>query len=73
MFLEKGIGTFTIGIKLIHEIGVRKDGCKEFSQINIILVDDIITTGLTLSEACNTLTCKGKEVLFCLTLADAHK
>ena len=47
--------------------------CKEFSQTNIILVDDIITTGLTLSEACNTLTCKGKEVLFCLTLADAHK
>jgi arsenate reductase len=29
MFLEKGIGTFTIGIKLIHEIGVRKDGYKQ--------------------------------------------
>ncbi len=45
--------------------------CKDFKETNIILVDDIITTGLTLSEACNTLTCKGKEILFCLTLADA--
>jgi competence protein ComFC len=47
--------------------------CKEFSEMNVILVDDIITTGFTLTEACNTLTCKGKEVLFCLTLADASK
>ena len=47
--------------------------CKDFKESNVILVDDIITTGLTLSEACNTLTCKKKEVLFCLTLADAHK
>ena len=47
--------------------------CKEFTETNVILVDDIITTGLTLTEACNTLTCKGKEVLFCLTLADAGK
>jgi len=45
--------------------------CKPFKENNVILVDDIITTGSTLSEACNTLTCKGKEVLFCLTLADA--
>ena len=47
--------------------------CKEFIETNVILVDDIITTGLTLSEAYNALTCKGKEVLFCLTLADASK
>ena len=46
---------------------------KEFKENNVILVDDIITTGLTLSQACNTLTCKGKEVLFCLTLADASE
>jgi competence protein ComFC len=46
---------------------------KEFPENNVILVDDIITTGFTLTEACNTLTCKGKEVLFCLTLADASK
>ena len=46
---------------------------KEFPENNVILVDDIITTGFTLTEACNTLTCKGKVVLFCLTLADASK
>jgi competence protein ComFC len=50
----------------------REFTCKDFSETNVILVDDIITTGLTLTEACNTLTCKGKEVLFCLTLADAE-
>ena len=44
---------------------------KDFKEQEVILVDDIITTGITLSEACNTLTCKNKEVLFCLTLADA--
>ncbi|MBU0631360.1 ComF family protein [bacterium] len=46
---------------------------KEFKEMSVILVDDIITTGLTLTQACNTLTCKGKEVLFCLTLVDASE
>ena len=50
----------------------REFTCKNFSEKNVILVDDIITTGLTLTQACNTLTCKDKEVLFCLTLADAE-
>ena len=35
-----------------------------------ILVDDIITTGSTLTQAINTLHSVNKEVLFCLTLAD---
>ncbi|MEA3331559.1 MAG: ComF family protein [Campylobacterota bacterium] len=37
----------------------------------IILVDDIITTGLTLTQAIQTIQVNKKEVLFCLTLADA--
>lgn len=37
----------------------------------VILVDDIITTGTTLSEAIFTCQKAGIEVLFCLTLATA--
>ena len=44
---------------------------KEFAQKECILVDDIITTGTTLSEAVTTLTKAGKETILCLTLADA--
>jgi len=44
---------------------------KPFSQKECILVDDIITTGTTLSEAITTLAKAEKEILFCLTLADA--
>ncbi len=44
---------------------------KDFIYENIILVDDIITTGLTLSQAIKEAQKRGKEVLFCLTLADA--
>lgn len=42
--------------------------CKEKS---FILVDDIITTGTTLTQAVHTMKRAKKEVLFCLTLADA--
>ena len=41
----------------------------EFKESAIILVDDIITTGSTLTQAIQAM--KTKEVLFCLTLADA--
>ena len=37
----------------------------------LIVVDDIITTGSTLTQAIQTLKTDNKEVLFCLTLADA--
>ncbi len=37
----------------------------------IILVDDIITTGLTLKQAINTAKKSSCEVLFCVTLADS--
>jgi len=43
----------------------------DFYGEDIILVDDIITTGSTLSQAVQTLQNKGKNVVFCLTLADA--
>lgn len=43
---------------------------RDFSHKECILVDDIITTGTTLSEAVTTLAKAGKETLLCLTLAD---
>lgn len=46
---------------------------KNFSGEDVILVDDIITTGTTLKEAVATLKKAQKEVLFCLTLADASQ
>jgi len=44
---------------------------KKFYEKEIILVDDIITTGTTLTQATQTIHSNKKEVLFCLTLADA--
>ena len=44
-----------------------------FKDEDVILVDDIITTGLTLTQAVQALQKEGKNVLFCLTLADARK
>lgn len=46
---------------------------KPFPETKVILVDDILTTGLTLTQAAETLEMAGKEVLFCLTLADADR
>jgi len=45
----------------------------KFEEEDVILVDDIITTGLTLTQAVQALEKDGKNVLFCLTLADARK
>ena len=44
---------------------------RDFNGKDIVLVDDIITTGTTLSQAITTIRTNKKEVLFCLTLADA--
>ena len=44
---------------------------KDFKEKELILVDDIITTGSTLSQSIQILKQNNKEVLFCLTLADA--
>ena len=48
----------------------RNFSLKNFDNKEIILVDDIITTGFTLSQAIQTLQKENKETLFCLTLAD---
>jgi len=42
------------------------------TDIEVILVDDIITTGTTLNEAKQVLKKHGVEVLFALTLADVE-
>lgn len=42
-------------------------------DIDVILIDDIITTGTTLQEAKNVLEKNGVNVLFALTLADAQE
>ena len=39
----------------------------------IVLVDDIVTTGLTLKEAKNFLESQGAEVLYALVLANARE
>ncbi len=44
---------------------------KKFDGDDVILVDDLITTGLTLTQAVQVLKKESKNVLFCLTLADA--
>jgi competence protein ComFC len=43
------------------------------SGVDVILVDDIITTGITLQEAQKVLTAHGVNVLFALVLADAKE
>ena len=47
----------------------------EFQNVkenNIILVDDIITTGSTLTQAVQTIKRSSKSIMFCLTLTDAN-
>ena len=44
---------------------------KNFTENELILVDDIITTGSTFTQAIQIMQQNKKEVLFCLTLADA--
>ncbi len=51
----------------------RNFNIKKFKEEDVVLIDDIITTGLTLTQAVQALEKDGKNVLFCLTLADARK
>jgi len=43
------------------------------SDIDVILIDDIITTGITIQEAQKVLISHGVNVLFALTLADVEE
>lgn len=43
-----------------------------FGEEEVILVDDIVTTGITLTEAAEVLHAQGKKVILCLTLTDAQ-
>ena len=45
---------------------------KNLQNSQVILVDDIITTGSTFTQAIEALATKGNKVLFCLALADAR-
>lgn len=56
--------------RLLHP---RRFEVGNFAEEEVIVVDDIITTGLTLTQAVDALHAKGKKVLFCLTLADAER
>lgn len=56
--------------RLLHPRDFHVNG---FDEDEVILVDDIITTGLTLTQAVQALQKEGKSVLFCLTLADVRK
>jgi len=53
-------------------INPRKFVYAPFAENEVILVDDIVTTGTTLSEAAETLHTQGKKVILCLTLTDAE-
>jgi len=56
--------------KTFREQNPRNFHLKKFKNDNVILVDDIITTGTTFSEAIDLLEKSEKEVAFCLTLCD---
>jgi len=57
--------------KEFRSLNPRNFELKAFKSKDIILIDDIITTGSTLNQAIQILQHNNKEVLFCLTLADA--
>ena len=58
-----------------HDLEYRQKNKRKFktslTNKNIILVDDLITTGSTILEAKKSLEKKGNKILFSLTLADA--
>jgi competence protein ComFC len=56
--------------KLFREQNPRDFKLSKFKRSDVILVDDIITTGATLTQAVEVMHKAGKRVVFCLTLCD---
>ncbi|MDE6107706.1 MAG: ComF family protein [Oscillospiraceae bacterium] len=48
-------------------------GSESFKGKTVLLVDDVVTSGATLSECARTLRTAGAEMVFCVTLAKAGK
>jgi len=59
--------------KAFRIMNPRNFDLKTFDAKEVILVDDIITTGTTLTQAINLLKRQKKEILFCLTLTDVSQ
>ncbi len=56
--------------KIFRESNPRDFQLKKLKNEHIILIDDIMTTGSTLTQACTKIKEQGKTVSFCLTLTD---
>lgn len=55
--------------RLTNVKGIYKTiNCQQIKHKNILVVDDIITTGCTLGECCKTLNHSGAGKLFCVTV-----
>ncbi|WP_297443573.1 phosphoribosyltransferase family protein [Sulfurimonas sp.] len=58
--------------RLFREENPRNFKLNNFKRSNVILVDDIVTTGTTLTQAIEVLHKADKKVTFCLTLCDVN-
>ena len=54
-------------------LGVYAPTNADFQQKNILLIDDVLTTGATISECARTLKCAGAGKIFVLTTAKTGK
>ena len=62
--------TYSGKSKYFRENNPRNFQLSNFKEKDVILVDDIVTTGTTLTEAISKLQKSDKSIAFCLTLTD---